>query len=123
MALVLCAGTDPLLTKTRQLLLESAGHRVITATDEPAMISACKKHTFDVAVIGQGVPQELKRKMLSLLREYSPSTRVLEMYLASAGKTLETADAWLEASIPAPQDFANCVAALAREPRSIQGKG
>ena len=122
MALVLCAGVDRLLIKTRQLLLESAGHTVIPATDESTMISACQKQAFDVAVIGQLIPPKLKRRMLSLIRQHNPSARVLELYLASAGRALQDADAWLEASVLGPQDLTDRVAALARTRRSDPGK-
>jgi CheY-like chemotaxis protein len=122
MALVLCAGTDPLLVKTRQLMLEGAGHTVIAATDEITILNACQQHTFDVAVIGQRIPPKLKKQMRFLIREHSPATRILEMYLASSGRILEDADAWLEASVPTPQDFTGYVAALARNRRSDQGK-
>ena len=120
MALVLCAGVDPALIKTRQLILERAGHTVVPATDERAMITACEMYAFDVAVIGQKVPPKLKRKMLSLIREHSPSTKVLEMYMISTGRTLEDADAWLEALVAVPQEFADRVAALARRRGSDQ---
>jgi len=120
MALVLCAGVDPALIKTRQLILERAGHTVVPATDERAMINACEMHTFDVAVIGQKVPPKLKRQMLALIRKHSPSTKVLEMYMISAGRTLEDADAWLEALGAVPQEFADRVAALALKRRSEQ---
>jgi CheY-like chemotaxis protein len=120
MALVLCAGVDPALIKTRQLILERAGHTVVPATDERAMITACEMHAFDVAVIGQKVPPKLKRKMLSLIREHSPSTKVLEMYMISTGRTLEDADAWLEALGAVPQEFADRVAALVLKRKSDQ---
>jgi hypothetical protein len=34
MARVLCTGVNPVLMKTRQLILESAGHTVVPASDE-----------------------------------------------------------------------------------------
>ena len=64
MALVLCAGIDPVLVKTRQLILERAGHTVIPALDEKAMLAACEEHVFDVAVIGQRVSPKIKRRIL-----------------------------------------------------------
>jgi len=116
MALVLCAGIDPVLVKTRQLILERAGHTVIPALDEEAMLAACEQHLFDVAVIGQRVSPKIKRRILSLLRELSPTTKVLEMYLVSTGRVLEDADSWLEAPVAVPQEFAERVAALAEKP-------
>jgi hypothetical protein len=51
MALILCTGADRQLLKTRQLILESAGHRVITALNERELIQHCHDYTFDLAVI------------------------------------------------------------------------
>jgi hypothetical protein len=51
MARVLCTGVDPLLMKTRQLILESAGHTVVPASDEREIKAVCSKQKFEVAVI------------------------------------------------------------------------
>lgn len=60
MALVLCTGVDEALLQTRRLILESAGHLVVSVTDEQALITACNAHSFDVAVIGQTVTSKMK---------------------------------------------------------------
>jgi hypothetical protein len=44
MALVLSTGVDQALLKTRRLILESSGHKVVTAMDETALLAACKEH-------------------------------------------------------------------------------
>lgn len=115
MALVLCTGADPALMKTRQLLLEGAGHRVVTAADQPALIAACQQHAFDVAVIGQTASSTVKRRVLLLIREHCPSTRILELYQFSIGRILEDADAWLEVPTHVPKELAQQVRALAQK--------
>ena len=55
MALVLCTGVDPVLMRTRQLILENAGHTVVPASDERETKTVCNQHEFDVAVIGQSI--------------------------------------------------------------------
>ena len=42
MALVLCTGVDKALLQSRQLILERAGHTVLSATDEKALITICQ---------------------------------------------------------------------------------
>ena len=58
MALVVCTGLDEALLNTRRRILEVAGHKVITVTDERFLVEALKVHSFDVAVIGQAVCSE-----------------------------------------------------------------
>ncbi len=50
MALVLCTGIDPSVVRTRQLILERAGHVVVPALDEHSLIAACQQNKFEVAL-------------------------------------------------------------------------
>ena len=113
MALILCTGVDPVLIKTRQLILEAAGHKVTTAINESAVAAACQQQVFDVAVIGQAVSPTVKRQIMALIRRHCPSARVLELYRYSTGRILSNADAWLEVPVDVPQELAERVTALA----------
>ena len=115
MALVLCTGIDPVLITTRQLILEQYGHKVVTATDESAVITACQQHAFDVAVIGQVITLKMKKVLAALIRKQCPSAKILELYPLYQGKVLEDADAWLEVPIDIPNDLAQRVNELARK--------
>ena len=123
MALVLCTGVDPVLLKTRKLILQSAGHRVITAMDESAIAKACGQHAFEVAIIGQTAPESVKRRIMMLIRTNCPAARVLELYRFSIGKILEDADAWLEVPSDLPQELAERVNAMAAKPLSQSAEG
>jgi len=123
MALVLCTGVDPVLLKTRKLILQSAGHTVITAMDESGIAKACGQHAFEVAVIGQTAPESVKRRIMTLIRTNCPAARVLELYRFSTGKILEDADAWLEVPSDLPQELAERVNAMAAKPQADQQKG
>ena len=103
--MVLCTGTDRTLMQTRAMILERAGHTVVPATNEPQLIDACSKVSFDVAVIGQSVPELEKSRVLRLIREYCPKTKVLELFIPSQGKKLADADDWLEGPIQHPNDL------------------
>ena len=113
MALVLCTGVDSVLLKTRQLILQQAGHEVVTATDERTVKTACTQRRFEVAVIGQAASAKGKRQIMALIRERCPSARVLELYRISTGRILEEADSWLEVPADVPQELAERVTALA----------
>ena|SRR5215510_7624028 len=116
MALVLCTGVDPVLVKTRQLILQQAGHTVVTAMDESAVTSVCQQHKFDVVVIGQAASPTVKRQILELIREHCPTAKVLELYRFSSNRVLEDADSWLAVPADVPQELAERVTALAINP-------
>jgi CheY-like chemotaxis protein len=105
MALVLCAGADVSLVRTRQLILERSGHVVVPAMDEPTLIAACGQHKFEVAVLGHSLSPKAKRRIADVIREHCPATKVLELYALSTGTALEDADAWLEVPAEGPQDL------------------
>ncbi|HEY1527554.1 MAG TPA: hypothetical protein VGH51_15080 [Candidatus Angelobacter sp.] len=112
MALVLCTGVDPVLMKTRQLILENAGHTVVSASDEHEIKAACSKQKFDVAVIGENMPTKMKARMLELVRGHSPAARILELYPLYASRTLQDADAWLEMPTDRPEELPDAVNSL-----------
>lgn len=117
MALVLCTGVDPVLIETRRLILEQAGHEVVTASEESSVMTACQEHRFEVAVIGQAVSAKAKRQMLELIRKHCPSAKILELYRFSTGRILENADSWLEVPAEVPQELAERVTTLAAKTR------
>src|SRR5450759_2378402 len=105
MALILCTGADRQLLKTRQLILERSGHRVITAVDERELIQHCHDHTFDLAVIGQSLGPKVKLHAMDLLRAHCPSVKILELYAPHTDRALKDADAWMEMPTDGPQDL------------------
>jgi CheY-like chemotaxis protein len=113
MALVLCTGVDKSLLKTRKLILEAAGHTVVTVTDELSLLAACEKHSFDVAVVGQSTGQKMKRRIAALVREHCPDVKVLELYEPHMGQVVDDADSWLATPVDVPKDFADRVDELA----------
>ena len=114
MAVVLCTGTDDVLLASRRMLLERAGHTVVSALGTPTIGSACESGRFDVAVIGQGCTDVEKRDFLSLIRAHCPAARVLELYLAHSHPALPDADDHLEVPVEIPSEFVDRVNALAR---------
>src|SRR5581483_6042623 len=117
MALVLNTGADKTLLDSRRLIFEHSGHTVVTASNELDLIQACKKHDFDVAVIGQATPADEKRRVMALIRGYCPKIKVLELDSHPMMKILNDAEDWLE--VPArPLELVERVSALAAKRRS-----
>lgn len=113
MALVLCTGVDPVLLETRRLLLERAGHTVLTVRDERDLTAVCQKHAFDVAVVGQVGTPKMKRVIASVIREHCPAAKILELYSSYQGRALEDADSWMEVPADVPRQLAQRVSELA----------
>jgi CheY-like chemotaxis protein len=101
--------------ETRRLLLEKGGHKVITVTDEPSLLDACKSHSFDVAVVGQTVPPKIKPRVAMLIRQHCPDVKILELFPPYTGKLLKEADAWLVVPTDVPHDLVERVNELANK--------
>lgn len=113
MALVLCTGVDPVLMKTRQMILEQAGHTVFTGSDERDLKKACEKRKFNVVVVGQNTSPAVKQRIFRLIRESCPSAKVLELYRQFSEKAIQDADACLAMPTEVPQELAEVVTSLA----------
>lgn len=122
MALVLCTGVDKALLHTRRLILESAGHTVATAMDESTLVEVCKKHSFDVAVVGQMLSSNVKRRVAFLIKENCPDIQILELYPSYTGKVLDDADSWLMVPNDMPKDLPDRVNELADKGRHKRAK-
>ncbi len=118
MARVLCTGVDQTLIETRKLILEHAGHKVTTAMSEQAVREACQRGQFDVAVIGQMIHTNEKRRVLALVRQYCPPAKILELYTVSSERVLPHADDWLVVPATVPPELAERVSALAEKGRA-----
>src|SRR5215467_8805054 len=114
MALVLCAGAHAVLTETRQLILEAAGHTVVPAHDEKQIKEACAQNDFQVVVIGQSSKARLKREWREIVRRLCPGAKVLEVFTPNTGPVIKDADDRLE-SPAMPQELAERVSALTGE--------
>jgi CheY-like chemotaxis protein len=114
MALVLCTGVDKALLETRRYILEAAGHKVVTVSDETTLLDVCTKHAFDVAVIGQALSARIKRRIGMLVRENCADVKILELYPPHEGKSLDDADSWLEVPAVVPKELVDRVDQLAK---------
>jgi len=118
MALVLCAGAHAVLTQTRQLILEAAGHTVVPAYDESQIEEACAQNEFQVVVIGQSSKARLKREWREIVRRLCPKAKVLEVFTPNVGPVIKDADDRLE-SPAMPEELAERVSALTGEKSDV----
>jgi CheY-like chemotaxis protein len=123
MALVLCTGVDKVLLEMRKLILEHAGHTVVSVMDEPSLVRACQKHCFDVAVIGQTVSTNMKRHVVSIIKEHCAGVKVLELYPQFSKQVLPEADAALPVPVDVPRDLADRVKELAGQKKADEPDG
>jgi CheY-like chemotaxis protein len=118
MAVVLCVGINRALIETRKLILERAGHTAFTAMTEQEVRAKCAQRTPDVVVIGQRIAAAEKQRILAMVRQDCPATRVLELHETGSDAVLPGADDRLLVPFDVPEDLAECVALLvARGPR------
>jgi len=122
-ALVLCTGIDTNLLATRRISLQAAGHSVVTVTNETALLAACKKHPFDVAVLGQVITGKMKRHICGIVREQCPTVKVLELYQPHIGRQVEGADDWLLTPTDVPRELADRVGQLAEKGKRDKRNG
>jgi hypothetical protein len=112
MPVVLCTGVEEGLLTTRKLMLEKAGHFVILAMSQSAIIEACQRYAFHVAVVGQEDTPEKKRCVFALIRRHCPSTKILEVYPMEVGRSLKDADDWMALPKREPSELIERVASL-----------
>lgn len=114
MALVLCTGVNPAVMTTRRLLLERAGHQVVSVGTEKELEKACTEQSFDVAVIGHEMSVKAKPRVLVLVRKHCPAAAILELYPQYGERALADVDAWLPMPV-GPQKFIDAVNSLANK--------
>ncbi|HEU5414036.1 MAG TPA: hypothetical protein VFW31_09775 [Candidatus Angelobacter sp.] len=110
---ILYVGEDAGLVATRKLLLERAGNKVFSATNELEVIAACDRQ-IDVAILGEVPSLVVKKGLANLIRSRCPAVKVLELYASYQGKSLDDADAFLQTPVE-PQILADCAGSLARQ--------
>jgi CheY-like chemotaxis protein len=75
--LVLSAGRDPLLLRTRKEVLESLGCTVVSAASRTDLVNEFFSRDFDMIVLCHSIPPDERRRLLDLVKHYRPTTPVL----------------------------------------------
>lgn len=101
--------------KTRQLILEQAGHTVALASDDRSVEKACRDGQFAIVVIGQNISPAVKRRFFRIIRKHCTAAKILELHRPFSDRALEQADAWLPMPSDLPDTLANVVTELVRK--------
>jgi len=102
MARVLLVGYIAEHLHDRQRMLQAAGYEVTIAASLAAATAIIEQETFDVAVVGFGVPENERNHMAQAIKQISPSTRIIMIYFSSV-KNTELADALMQTSAGAEE--------------------
>ncbi|HZI58257.1 MAG TPA: hypothetical protein VFF39_15860 [Verrucomicrobiae bacterium] len=114
MALILFTGNDPEAMRARQRLLETNGHRVLTALNKTELSAACTEYKFDVVVIGQSLAPQMKQYVVDLVRDYCPNVKVLELYSQTSQYVIKDADSWIGVKADVPKELVDRIAELTK---------
>jgi len=83
MARILSISPSEVLRTTRQLVLEQAGHEVLSLADPTQDYTFSKDDKFDLAIIGHNFRGEDKRRIARHINELFSGLSILELCLHS----------------------------------------
>ncbi|PYP84235.1 MAG: hypothetical protein DMG65_22960 [Candidatus Angelobacter sp. Gp1-AA117] len=101
------------LVQRRKQCLEAAAYEVICATSFSEVMRLIEEHEFKVVVLGHGVPEAERTRIARRIKQVSPATKLVMLYLASI-KNAELADAIIHTTTD-PADLARTIKDLTRE--------
>ena len=110
MTRVLTVSHDETLLRTRQLVLESAGYKVLNAKTVREALDENSKHPADVLLICHTVPKDDKSHLIAAFR--GQNSKAIVIALSRAGeKNVQNVDAYLNPSDP--EELIRAIARLA----------
>lgn len=114
MARIFSISYDPILLRTRELLLEKLGHKVTSVEGFERAVDVCdhEPQTFDLVVLGHSIPHKEKRALISRCRRIA-SCPVLTLTLINEPPVSEAARSIDPSDTPA---FLGAVQELLRPP-------
>jgi len=99
MARILSVSYDDTLLRTRELLLEGRGHRVVSCLGFTKALDQSAKQGFDMLVVGHSIPAGDKARIIDRFREYNPMAEVVALMRTGEAR-LETVDYYLNPGDP-----------------------
>jgi len=89
MARILSVSYDETLLRTRELLLESAGHSVVSAFGHHEALESCTTGEFELVIIGHSIPKKDKLDVIERFRKTNPDATVIALIRGGEGRLLE----------------------------------
>jgi CheY-like chemotaxis protein len=77
--IVLAVGTDPSLLKTRNLVLQSAGYMVESASSVKEAVDRFQSGDFDLVLLCHSVPKKDRDRLTSLIRASGSPTPIVSI--------------------------------------------
>ena len=100
MARILSISYDATLLHTRELLLISRGHEVVSALGFHRGAEACQPGGFDLFILGHSIPKEDKLDLIQCFREKNPGAPVIALSHPNESP-LKEVDRYLDPGDPA----------------------
>jgi DNA-binding response OmpR family regulator len=72
---ILIYGNDPMLVKTRGLVLENVGYEVFSCTSFAGAMMTLMTHQVDILLLCQSLSNEERRGMVETVRALQPDTK------------------------------------------------
>lgn len=110
---ILLVGYLTDLVERRKQCLEAASYEVICATAFSEVMRLIDEHTFKVVVLGHGVPEAERNQIARKIKQASPATKLVMLYLASI-KNAELADAIIHTTTD-PEDLVRTIDEITSE--------
>jgi CheY-like chemotaxis protein len=82
--LVLVVSAESTLRQTRTLLLEGAGYKVVAAESRHKASQIAQQFDFDVAILDHTLDKRDRIRLVRLVRELAPATRILVLHKSGA---------------------------------------
>lgn len=105
---VLCIVEDPVVRKTKQMVLEHVGANVTAIGTVRELQFLTARSVFDLVIVGRSVGEEAKRKVADAVRRNMPKTPILE--ICDVSPVITGADHVLHSHDP--EDLAEMVKAI-----------
>jgi len=96
---VLSVSYDPVLLKTREMILEKQGYIVCSVQTLEDAIQASRSKCFDVAIIGHSIPIDDQRQIASVIRQNRAASFVVALK-SREGEDTPFADRAMDAHKP-----------------------
>jgi DNA-binding response OmpR family regulator len=83
---ILSVSYDPPLLRTRQMMLESQGHEVISCATIDESLRHCSNSNFDLFILGHSIPSLDQHQLIESFRRYN-SAPIISLMRSAEAKT------------------------------------
>jgi DNA-binding NtrC family response regulator len=118
-ASILSVSYDEVLLRTRQMLLESKGYEVTSATGFAQSLQSCTAGDFDLFVLGHSIPYTDKEKLVTAFKQSCPAP-VISLRRNAGERIVDGADYHID---PDPEPLLKLIAKILADKADTQQQG